>query len=191
MGILATVTLESSSPYSCSRKHDAPKLAKESHDAYERRTWREKAHFGEDGELFIPRMAFKFSLMEAAKYLGERVVGKGMKTWTQYFTSATLVENDISLGIHKDSVDGQTISAHANGNRNSGKRVPRTFPIINRWAGELRVLVLDETITEEIFTRVFQHAGSFIGIGRFRPANGGFNGRFVVKRVKWEKAFEG
>src|SRR5690242_910103 len=97
MGILATVHLESRSPYSPSRIHDAPKQTKESHDAYEKRTWREKAHFDKDGHVVIPAMSFKFSLMDAASYLAERVPGKGMKTWTQYFTSAVLIEDDLRL----------------------------------------------------------------------------------------------
>ena len=102
------------------------------------------------------------------------------------------MENNLPLGVHKDKVQGVTIPAHAGGQRKgmgSNKRVPRTFPIIPQWEGDLSVLILDETITEDIFTRVMQHAGSFIGIGRFRPENGGFNGRFMVKVVKWAKAF--
>lgn len=187
MGFKATVELASTSPYSCSRMHDTPKKGtKESPAAYDERTWREKCYFDADSKVLIPRMAFKFALMDAACYLGERVTGKGMRTWTQYFTSAVIVENDITLPILKEELESITLPCHANGNRKSGKRVPRTFPIIKSWQGSLCCLVLDETITREIFTRVWQHAGAFIGIGRFRPQNGGFNGRFVVKAVTWE-----
>lgn len=190
MGITATLSLFSTSPYSQSRMHDTPEMAKESKADYERRTWREKSHYDSDGILFIPRMAFKFCIQDAASYLGERIKGKGTKTWTSYFTSAVIVNSDLSLGIHKDRVGEVTINAHPGGNRKgqgSNKRVRRTFPVINSWAGEVEVLILDETITEDIFRRVIEHAGQFIGIGRFRPCNGGTNGRFAVKSVGWKK----
>ena len=39
---IVKVDLQSSSPYSQSRYHDAPKLERELPDAYEQRTWRER-----------------------------------------------------------------------------------------------------------------------------------------------------
>lgn len=190
MGYIATVHLESVSPFSSSKIHDTPKSAKESYDAYEKRTWREKAHFTQDGYVEIPAMAFKFALMDAAAYLGERVPEKGMKTWTQYFISAVLIESGIVLPLLKKDLESVTLSCHANGSRKSGKRVRRTFPYIKSWKGDLVVQVFDETITREIFARVFAHAGTFIGIGRFRPQNGGFNGRFHVVKIDWKKMAE-
>ena len=187
MGCLATVSLESTSPYSCSRMHGVAKLAKESHDAYDQRTWRDKAHYNSDGKVIIPRMSIKFSLVGGAAYLGERVQGKNMKTWTQYFTSAIHIMDDIVLPQKREDVQSITLYCHANGNRRSGKRVARTFPLILSWAATVQINVLDETITEDIFGRVLEHAGAFIGIGRFRPENGGYNGRYVVRKISWKK----
>ena len=45
--------------------------------------------------------------------------------------------------------------------------------------------VLDETITEDVFLNHLTQAGQFIGIGRFRPRNNGFYGRFAVDKVEW------
>jgi hypothetical protein len=45
--------------------------------------------------------------------------------------------------------------------------------------------VLDETVTEEVFRNVLEQAGAFIGIGRFRPRNNGFYGRFKVEAIAW------
>jgi len=43
--------------------------------------------------------------------------------------------------------------------------------------------ILDEIITKEVFERTLTMAGQFIGIGRFRPQNNGFYGRFEVVMV--------
>jgi hypothetical protein len=32
---------------------------------------------------------------------------------------------------------------------------------------------------------MLEEAGKFIGLGRFRPQNGGFYGRFAVAKVVW------
>jgi hypothetical protein len=44
---------------------------------------------------------------------------------------------------------------------------------------------LDETITEEVFKLHLEESGKFIGIGRFRPQNNGFYGRFKVNEIVW------
>lgn len=75
---------------------------------------------------------------------------------------------------------------HADGKRGSGTRVPRTFPVIRQWHGKALFYVLDETITREVFQRYLEEAGKFIGVGRFRPRNGGFYGRFEVKSLDWK-----
>ena len=45
--------------------------------------------------------------------------------------------------------------------------------------------ILDETVTEDVFKNILEQAGAFIGIGRFRPRNNGFYGRFKVEKVVW------
>lgn len=190
MGVLATVHLESNAAYSPSRQHQEKKLTKEASDAYEERTWREKAHFDKEGHVLIPRMAFKFALMDAAKYLGETIPGKGKKTWTGYFTSAVQIDDDLVLSLKREQLIPVTISAHVSGERKSGKRVMRTFPLIPQWKGTLKAYILDETITKDVFGKVFEYAGKFIGIGRFRPQNGGFNGRFLVTKIDWKRMAE-
>ena len=75
---------------------------------------------------------------------------------------------------------------HADGKKGSGTRVARTFPVIHEWDGTAEVMILDESITKDVFTRYLEEAGKFIGIGRFRPRNGGFYGRFSVGEVLWE-----
>lgn len=186
----AIVELESASPYSQSRlftKHEVPALEKESHNDYEIRNWRHKQHWDKKtGEVYIPPMALKNALMEVAQYMGEKIPGKRNATWTKHFTAGILVSDPVMLGVQYDKTDSETFMCHADGKRSCGTRVPRTFPVIRDWKGTATFLILDETITEDVFTHHLTEAGKFIGVGRFRPRNGGFYGRFSVIGVKWE-----
>lgn len=181
----AKVKIKSISPYSQSRHYDDPKTAKELPKDYEARTWRGRMHTDKDGVVFIPPMAFKNCLSEAAKYLGIQIPGKGKSTYTKHFEAGVLVMDPLSLGIKADEVPGEWLFVPSDGVRGSGKRVDKCFPVIHEWEGEVTFYVLDETITEDVFLNHLTQAGQFIGIGRFRPRNNGFYGRFAVESVSW------
>lgn len=183
----ATIAIKSISPLTQSRYHETEKKPKEGADAYEKRTWREKAHYhASTGEMFIPPMALKMSLDAAAKYLGTQIPGKGKSTYTKHFLSGVLPDHQpVNIGVNKDDAEQCTILANADGVRGSGKRVPRSFPRVPSWEAEVVFHVLDETVTEEVFEEHFRAAGQFIGIGQFRPQNGGYNGRFSIENIKW------
>jgi hypothetical protein len=185
----AIVTLESVSNYSQSRHYDeetVPKLKQELFNDYEKRTWRHRMHVNEGGYVFIPPMALKNCLSEAAKYKSEKIAGKGNTTYTKKFESGILVVDPLVLPIKAEDVPGEWLFLPPDGIRGSGKRVNKCFPLIAHWAGEVTFYILDEIITEEIFVAHLKDAGSFIGVGRFRPSRNGFYGRFTVKKVIWE-----
>jgi hypothetical protein len=181
----ATVKIKGVSPYSASRMHDTPKLEKERPDDYENRTWREKLTTDENGIVCIPGMAFKQALDRAATVLGHQIPGKGKATFKKHFVSGCIVTSDVSLGIDKKSVSSITINANADGVRGSGKRVKRTFPVVPKWEGAVVFAILDETITRTVFEEHIKAVGMLVGVGRFRPENGGMNGRFEVVSIDW------
>jgi len=182
----ALCTLRSVSLYTQSRQHHAPKLDKETHDAYERRTWIEKGHYTKDGSVFIPPLALKFGIAAAARMFPVKIVGKGQKTYTKHFEAGILVTDGPVLSIKKEQIEPTWIPAHADGRRGSGKRVDRAFPTIPEWTAVATFYVLDHTITPELFEETLRNVGRFIGIGQFRPENGGINGRFEVEKVEWK-----
>jgi hypothetical protein len=184
---IATVTLSAVSPYSQSRAHETPRKEKEAPDAYEQRTWREKAHFNDKGQVFIPPMSFKMALDAAAKYLQLQIPGKGKSTYTKHFASGCLVMDPAFVGVSKDALEYDRIHANADGVRGSGKRVWRFFPRVDNWEVTVDFHVYDDAITKDVFEKVLSEAGRFIGIGRFRPQNGGFYGRFDVEKIKWSE----
>lgn len=181
----ATVTLKSISPYSQSRYHGTEKQDKEIARDYEKRTWRERQHADENGQVFIPPMAFKNCLSEAAKFLSIQIPGKGKATYTKHFEAGVLVTDALTLPDRKDEVEGEWLFVPSDGKRGGGSRVEKCFPVIRNWSGDVTFYVLDETITPEVFEDHLRQAGQFIGIGRFRPRNNGFYGRFDVEKVAW------
>ena len=180
------VKLQSISPYSQSKYVDVEKYDREGAEDYEARTWRERLHVDEQGQVFIPPMAFKNCLTDVAQYLSMQIKGKGKQTYTKHFQAGVLVMDPVPLGINKDDVAGESLFVPADGKRGGPRRVKKIFPMIPQWKGEVIFYVLDEIITESVFREHLDKAGKFIGIGRFRPRNNGFYGRFEILGIKWD-----
>lgn len=181
----ATVHLESVSAYSQSAYYDVPKLDKELPKDYEARTWRERMHVTDDGNVFIPPMSFKNCLAEAAKYLSIKIPGKRNATYTKHFLSGILVTDMLVLPERKDEVKGEWLFVPSDGKTGGGSRVLKCFPLIPKWQGDMVFYVMDETITKDPFVDTLQAAGTFIGVGRFRPQRGGYYGRFKMTEIDW------
>jgi hypothetical protein len=181
---VATVSLESLSPYSQSRRIMTPRNEKETYEAYEHRTWRERVHIDDDGNAFIPPMAFKRALDGAAKFLRLRIEGKGKSEYGKHFKAGVLVTEGLRLGVAGDAVEYEDLPLSAQGKPGEANVIKR-MPVFRKWKGDVQFYVLDETITEPVFERHLVEAGNFIGIGRFRPMNGGYYGRFKVNGIVW------
>lgn len=183
---IAHCTLESLTPYSQSRKHDEPKLEGESPDDYNRRTWKAQA-LVESGTVHIAASGFHQCLVSAARYSKIQIPGQGKATWTRKFEAGIALFENIDLGITAETVtEFIDIYANADGVRGSGKRVMRRFPIFQKWSAQFDVHILDPIITREIFADIVEIGGMFIGLGRYRPENGGTNGRFKLTELKWD-----
>jgi len=177
-------TLEGISPYSQSRYYEVPSLPKESSEAKERRTWRERMHVDKNGNVLIPPMAFKNCVSSAAKYLSVRIPGKGKATYTKHFEAGVLVTDPLVLPVKKDDVEGLWLFVPSDGKRGGSKRVWKCFPLINSWRGEVTFYILDETVTKDVLVEHLEEAGKFVGLGYFRPQNNGYFGRFRVVAAK-------
>jgi hypothetical protein len=186
-----TITLTSLAPYYQSRMHHEPKLEKEDPQAYEERTWREKCTVNADGNICIPAAAFKQAFDRAAKMLSIQIPNRGKATYTKHFMAGIMVPANVVLrtkkngGIKKSEVDRIPVNCNADGVRGSGKRVLRFFPEIKEWTGELEVIIVDETITQQVFEKHVREAGLLVGVGQNRPENGGSSGRFEPQKFTW------
>lgn len=186
---VATVTLQSMSPYSQSRKHSEPSLEGEGKDAYEKRTWLSKAHFSKQGTLIIPAVSTHQAITSAAKYSKRQIPGQGKATWTAKFKSGIILSEDIDTGIRKEDVGFIDVQCDAQGKTGAAKSsmVERRFPQVPDWSATFDVWIVDPIITRDVFAEMVEIAGLFIGIGRWRPEmNGGMNGRFKLEKLDWQ-----
>lgn len=189
------IILASESPYSQSRAHETAKeSANESADAYDARTWREHMHVNDAGQVYLPPMALKKSIEEAAQFRGERIPGKGQATYSKHFMAGVMIMDPILLvskatgkPIMRDDVPCDRLYLNADGKKGSGSRVWRRYPRIDNWTGNATLYVVDDVLTEDVVLKFIREAGMFIGAGRFRPRNGGFYGRFSVLKHVWHK----
>ena len=181
----ATAKLKSISAYSQSRFADIPKLDRESAEDHDLRTWRERCHFTQDGHVFIPPIALKNCLSEAAKYLSVRIPGKGKSTFTKHIEAGVICTEPIVLATTRETLEGETLFVPSSGKRGDGSRVNKCFPVIRQWSGTAVFLIVDEIITKAVLEDHLSKAGQFIGIGRFRPRNNGYYGRFAVESLTW------
>ncbi|MAT51521.1 MAG: hypothetical protein CMK32_10100 [Porticoccaceae bacterium] len=181
----AICRLKSASPYSQGRFIQSEKSRDETHADFEKRVWKERCHVTKEGNLFIPPMCFKNCLAEAAKYKSIQIPGKGKSTFTKHFEAGILVVEPLVLDTKIDDIHGEWLHVPSDGRRGGSKRVEKCFPLVQNWDGVVEFLVLDEIITKDVFTEHLRDAGSFIGVGRFRPRNNGYYGRFSVEDVDW------
>lgn len=184
----AIANLKSISPYSQSGFLVSEKKDKEAADAYEARCWKERLHVDKVGNVIVPAMALKYSIDEACKRLAIPVPGEGKARYTRYFEAGYMVPNDPNLGIKASDVEGEWIWVSSTGQKGKGggRRVRRCYPTIPAWEATVEFVLLDDKIPEDVFAKCLESAGLFVGIGRFRPENQGYYGRFKVERLDWK-----
>lgn len=185
---IAIVQMESVTPYSQSKHIDEethPAKPKESKDDYESRCWMHRMHVTPDGYVEIPPTAFANCIKASARRLQIQVPGKGKTLFTKYFEAGVMVPEGLKLDVKAADVPRDRLFVPSDGRPGGGKRVFRNFPRIDRWSGKVSFYILDDMITEPVFTQVLRSAGLLVGIGRFRPENRGFYGRFKVASLQW------
>jgi hypothetical protein len=165
-----------------------PKLEGEQPDDYDKRTAIGRLHLGgSDGQrVVVPADSLIQCFAAAAKYSKKKIPGQRGATWTAKFTSGLSIADDPLTSYEVGSVHYEDIYCNADGVRGSGKRVMRRYPVLFAgWAAKVEIMIIDPIITQDIFLEMGEIAGKFIGIGRWRPQNGGQNGRFALTDVKW------
>ncbi len=181
-------------PYSQSKMLFIPRDKGEDWAAWEARVWRDKMHtMAVDGVkvMAIPGDAIRQCVCEYAAQVGERIEGKGMKTWKKPFVTGVRVFNDVPTNAvvdgDKSVLYSETNMCDAQGGKGSagGSRVPRTFPCIPQgWTANPLFLIVDDLISVSKFTEYLERSGYQIGVGRWRPQNGGSKGMFRVESVE-------
>lgn len=184
-----TVKLQGTTPLLYGRQYNVPKLQRESPAEYEERTWRERLHVNDAGQVVLSPLSIKNSLRDAARYLSEQIPGKGKSTYTKHFKAGIMVFEFAPLldskgqPIKADTVEPLWLNVPSDGMTGGTKRVPKAFPQVKEWVTTVDVHVLDEVITKDVLLRHLTQDGNFIGLGAMRVANGGISGRFKVVSI--------
>lgn len=160
------------------------KGSNESWDEFENRTWRERCSINRDGNAYLDGIRFKKCIATGAQWLNLSIEGEGKAKYQKHFKGGVVVKNSIDLGVKLSELEHIKIWTSPKGQQSSKRWV--IFPEFQEWKGELQIDVLDEKITEQIFKKVFDYAGLMIGVGAWRPENGGENGRFVCTDIAFE-----
>lgn len=66
-------------------------------------------------------------------------------------------------------------------------RLMRCRPVFNEWAADFEVVFDESVIDGEDVVRLLETGGTMIGLGDYRPANGGDFGRFGVEVLNGKK----
>jgi hypothetical protein len=132
-------------------------------------------------------MAFKQAMDAAAQRLSISDPDNKKAKFTKYFVSDVMCEESMPTGVKKSEMKPQHINADVKGKRGGSSRVPRIVPQTWEWGGVVGFVVMEEKIKPEIFEKVLKAMGRSIGVGQFRPQNGGLNGRFEIVSVKYER----
>jgi hypothetical protein len=166
-------------------KHVAePKRDNETHEQLERRTWPQKIHLDENGEIILPGLAFKNALDSAGSWLGTKIPGKGNATYAKRFRCGVVIDSDLKIlngagqSATPEDIEEIEMFVPSDGKRGGGKRVSKIFPRLPEWSANGVCYVMDEAITEDVFCSHLKAAGQFIGFGSMRVENGGTTGRF-------------
>ena len=176
------INLKNTTPYSSNADITEKKEPKETNEEFEKRTWRSKAHTDSDDFWIIPGMQFKAAIREAAKYDSKKIPGKGKETYSKHIKSGIRVMSYINLGIKKNElIIGKTAYREICYNPGSkAGRVVKIFPYIEKWNGKITISIFDYILPDDIILEYVNTAGSFIGVGRRRPATGGEWGMWEV-----------
>lgn len=180
------------SPLSFSAPIQSEKNTGESHDAFELRTWKERVRVDNRGEAFITPQAIKNCLSDVAKFLSESVPGKGNNKYTKHFEAGVLVADAMGLGVKGADIPGEKLFVPPDGKPGGNKRVWKTFPTLQKWSIHPVIYLLDPVLVDkpDKVREYLEHAGKFIGIGRFRPRRNGYYGRFRVENFKASPVLE-
>lgn len=186
------VDLISMAPIMFGAPFRTPKNEGETFDAHEERVWRERMHINSDGHVFIPPLALKNCLSEAAKFASVQIPGKGKSTYTKHVEAGLLVIDELILsnGRGKPIVgaDVEPLRLHvpSDGKRKPGPRVWKNFPLIAQWQAHAVIHLLDEVLQQgpKIIDRFLTVGGKFIGLGAMRVRNQGITGRFRHENFK-------
>jgi len=130
-----------------------------------------------EGNIVVPARCVEGALVRAASSL--KAPGQGRKTLKNYILAGAIVE---PLDIPLDAPEGYEVDRRRVVIQRAG--IIRARPRFDKWALSFKLQIVDEYLTspgmDDTLRRLFDEAGSLVGLLDFRPRFG----RFKVTKFK-------
>ena len=154
--------------------NESPKKRSEEKDNAELAT--EKRYIV-DGKIVQPAICIERAMVQASSSI--KMQGSGKKTYKELFMGSVFVRPEFiehqnqNWKVHKCTV---VIPA-------TKGRINRYRPVLDRWALNFVIEILDDRIKSDVLKLILDEAGRTKGIGDWRPRYG----RFIVTKFEIEK----
>ena len=134
-----------------------------------------------DNVCYIPSDQLRGAMINAGTFVKAKVGGrsKSMKT----IVAAMFVPAQEQILIE----DYDAIDKRSAVNRNIKARVIVVRPKWTEWQAGFDLNIHENSISKEQVQQILEYAGSYVGIGSFRPTNNGLFGRFEVTHLEYIK----
>jgi hypothetical protein len=165
-----------------------PELNKQRGENYtdlENRTWKLKAHINDQNHVYCPGEWFKRTIMATQKRGKYPLQPPGSRSKNQtmlpYFISGLFIE-DSEILINKNPITEKDLLPFESVVTPPGQgSVICIRPMIkDPWYLNVNITIIDDAISEKCVFDVMNWCGLYMGIGDFRPQNGGNFGRFEI-----------
>jgi len=146
------------------------KKTDEVHAAVAEAEFRGSLYLNTDGQVILPSRVLEANIAEGARKTKE---GKNA-------LAGLFVDEDAILSYDGGPMtEDQLVASPAHrltvGVRVKQARVMRTRPLFRNWSAKFQVSVLSTVITEEALGQWLQNAGTYLGLGDYRPRYGRYD----------------
>lgn len=131
----------------------------------------------DEGQCFIPSEQLRGALIGAGTFIKSKV-GTRSKSMKSIVAAFVLPEPDEIIIPNYDTIDRRSAV-----NKNVKARIMVIRPKWSQWQAEFTLKVMEDSITTETITQLINYAGSYVGIGSYRPTSNGQFGRFAVEQI--------
>jgi len=130
------------------------------------------------GKCYLPSEHLRGALITAGTYVKGKV---GAQTKSMKSTVAAMFQ----INPHEiEMPDYDEIDKRSAVNKNIKARIICIRPKWTEWSAKFELHVDNDTLTNETVQKILEYAGSYCGLGSFRPTNNGCFGRFEVTKFK-------
>ena len=137
-----------------------------------------------NGKCFIPSDHIRGALINAGAFVKSKV-GNSRKSMKNIVAAMFFVSPDNIELPDYDEIDKRSAV-----NKNVKARVLIIRPKWTDWKVSFELGVDNDSITEATIIEIFKYAGSYVGLGSFRPTSNGQFGRFAIDSIDLIQKFE-